>query len=81
MLQQRWGFVAICCAIVFAARLAMRLVGLRALPSRHLVGRGGEAPSPRAPSPRRSPGFRLSHVMMPLFLGVAIFFPAIIIGG
>ena len=77
VLRGRWGLVAVCCAIVFAGRLAMRLVGLRALPSRASAAAARGAVTTSA-EPAAQSGFALSRVLMPLFLGVAISFPLIV---
>ena len=75
-LEQRWGLVASACGIVFACRLALRLVGLRVIPSPKWPARLRGAITTRA-EPEAQSGFRLSAILTPLFLGVAIFFPAI----
>jgi branched-chain amino acid transport system permease protein len=75
ILEQRWGLVAACCAIVFAGRLAISLFGLRLRPARKATSEK-DAITTRA-EPEAQSGFRLSTILTPLFLGVAIFFPAI----
>ncbi|MBV9079124.1 MAG: high-affinity branched-chain amino acid ABC transporter permease LivM [Methylobacteriaceae bacterium] len=75
ILDQRWGLVAIACGIVFAVRLALRLAGLRALPSRKATRKAVVATGAAAAA--ASPALRFEQAALPLFLGVAIFFPAI----
>ncbi len=74
VLQRRWGLVAICCALVFAARLMLRLFGVRAVPNPASAARRGRVTA--SAEPRRQSGFTLSAILSPLMLGVGVFFPA-----
>ena len=78
VLRQRWPLVVVCCAIVFAVRLALRLYGIRALPSRKALRR--EVVTTSA-DPAAQSGFRFATIATPLFLGVAVAFPLLIILG
>jgi branched-chain amino acid transport system permease protein len=78
ILIQRWGLVAIACALVFGGRLALRLVGPRLLPARR-TGSRKEAVTTAA-DPARAPGWRFAALATPLFLGAALAFPAIVYG-
>ena len=82
ILNGRWGFVAICCGIVFAGRLALKLLGLRVVPSRasSAASRGAVTTSAE---PARQSGFKLATILSPALLGIAICFPlvAITLGG
>ncbi|WP_375462058.1 DUF3382 domain-containing protein, partial [uncultured Enterovirga sp.] len=76
ILEQRWGLVAICCGIVFAGRLALRLLGLRAIPSRASSAAARGVVTTKA-EPEAQSGVTLSAVLSPLFLGIALAFPII----
>ncbi|MBV9359196.1 MAG: high-affinity branched-chain amino acid ABC transporter permease LivM, partial [Chloroflexi bacterium] len=76
-LDQRWGLVAVACGIVFAARLAMRLAGLR-LPRRGASTR--KAAVTTAPDAAKASGFSFSTVLAPALLGLALFFPLLMAG-
>jgi branched-chain amino acid transport system permease protein len=78
ILTPRGGLVAIACALVFAGRLALRLAGPRLLPARRARSRKEAVTT--AADPARAPGWRLTALATPLFLGAALAFPAIVFG-
>ncbi len=77
ILVQRWGLVASACAIVFAVRLAVGLAGGRIVPRRQTAQARGAVTT--AADPAAQSGFRLATIAAPLFVGVAIAFPVMII--
>ncbi|ACL56736.1 high-affinity branched-chain amino acid ABC transporter permease LivM [Methylobacterium nodulans] len=78
-LTPRWGLVAILCGLVFAARLAQRIV----LANRDV--RRALTPSPRqateAVDATPNAAQKISGLALPVFLGVALAFPLLVVLG
>src|SRR5215204_6447756 len=70
VLTPRWGVVLVLCALAFAVRLAMRVVGAPWLEARRAQPRK-EAVRAAAHEPT-SVGWRFAALAVPLFLGVAL---------
>ncbi|MEH3145896.1 MAG: high-affinity branched-chain amino acid ABC transporter permease LivM [Methylobacterium frigidaeris] len=78
-LRPRWGLVAILCGLVFVARLAQRLVLANRDARRALTPSPRQATEAVDAAPNASQ--RISSLGLPLFLGIAVTFPFLVVAG